>query len=121
MYTTTGNMRNAPESTASILVGVRNHFRRRHGVQARASLLMKRLYWIAGIVIVIGWFATVGSSHKEGRSICVPFSARTGPLGLIGCVDSYDLRQGVCAPMSASDGPLGLIACDLAEEQPEQQ
>ena len=51
---------------------------------------MKRFYWIAGIVIAIGWFGMVGSAHKDGRSICVPFSARTGPMGLIGCVDSYD-------------------------------
>jgi hypothetical protein len=42
-------------------------------------------------------------------------------MGLIGCVDSYNMRQGVCVPMTASDGPLGLIACDLDEEQSVQQ
>jgi len=82
---------------------------------------MKRFYWIAGIVIAVGWLWMVASVHKNGVSICVPFSARTGPMGLIACVDSYNMRQGICAPMSANDGPVGLIACELDEEQPMQQ
>ncbi len=82
---------------------------------------MRQLYWIVGITIAVGWFWMVTTAHGNGMAICVPFSARAGPLGLIGCVDSYSMRQGICTPMSANDGPLGLIACQLDEEQPAQQ
>ena len=47
-------------------------------------------------------------------------SARTGPLGIIGCVDTYSMQQGVCTPMSAWDGPVGLISCNL-ESLPQEQ
>lgn len=82
---------------------------------------MKQFYWIAGIVTAVGWFWMVAAAHHDGRSVCVPFSARTGPMGLIACVDSYNMRQGICTPMSASDGPLGLITCELDEDQPAEQ
>lgn len=82
---------------------------------------MKKLYWIAGGAVALGWIWMVGASHENGTSICFPLSARTGPMGLIGCVDSYNMRQGACLPMSASDGPLGLISCELYEEQPSEQ
>lgn len=87
----------------------------------RRSMVMKPFYWIGGIVLLVGWLGMVANAHQHGMSICLPFSARTGPMGLIGCVDSYNMRQGICVPMSANDGPLGLIACELDEEEPVQQ
>jgi len=81
---------------------------------------MSRFFWLAGIVVTLGWGAMVVNAHDDGRAVCVPMSARTGPLGIIGCVDTYSLQQGVCTPMSAWDGPVGLISCNL-ESLPQEQ
>ncbi len=73
--------------------------------------------WCAPIVAAVVFYGlAVNEAHQNGVNMCAPFTAVTGPLGLISCVNSDDMKRGACEPMSAANGPLGLVACKIDEE-----